>query len=48
MSPPESDILTTANQAFEKFSHGLATGEWQSFLAMLTVDTLRAESNGDS
>ena len=38
MSPTESEILTTAHNAFEKFSQGLATGEWQPFLAMLTDD----------
>ena len=27
-----------ATQAFEKFTHGLATGEWDSFLEMLTED----------
>jgi ketosteroid isomerase-like protein len=28
----------TANQAFAYFTHGLATGEWNSFLDMLTED----------
>lgn len=30
--------LAVAHQAFEHFRHGLATGEWRSFLEMLTED----------
>ena len=30
--------LTVAQQAFEHFTHGLATGEWQLFVDMLTDD----------
>ena len=33
-----TDTLRTAHQAFEHFTHGLATGEWQAFLDMLTED----------
>lgn len=30
--------MATAKKAFNFFSHGLASGEWQDFLAMLTED----------
>ncbi|GET36762.1 hypothetical protein FJSC11DRAFT_1411 [Microseira wollei NIES-4236] len=30
--------MAVAQQAFEYFTHGLATGEWDSFLDMLTDD----------
>ncbi|MBF2029953.1 MAG: nuclear transport factor 2 family protein [Oscillatoriales cyanobacterium C42_A2020_001] len=30
--------LAIAHQAFEHFQHGLATGEWQAFLEMVTDD----------
>jgi ketosteroid isomerase-like protein len=30
--------LDTGREAFEHFRHGLATGEWDDFLAMLTDD----------
>lgn len=30
--------METAQQAFQHFSHGLATGEWQPYLDMLTED----------
>ena len=30
--------LETAQQAFEHFRHGLATGEWEKFIAMLSDD----------
>jgi ketosteroid isomerase-like protein len=35
-----SDISTIAiaKQAFQHFTHGLATGEWEAFLAMLADD----------
>ncbi|MCC5638134.1 nuclear transport factor 2 family protein [Nostoc sp. CHAB 5844] len=32
------NTLKVAHQAFEHFTHGLATGEWQAFLDMLTED----------
>lgn len=32
------NTLKIAQQAFEKFTHALATGEWQEFLDMLTED----------
>ena len=32
------NTLTVAHQAFEHFQHGLATGEWNQFLDMLTED----------
>ncbi|WP_427159267.1 nuclear transport factor 2 family protein [Aliinostoc sp. HNIBRCY26] len=32
------NTLKVAHQAFEHFTHGLATGEWQAFLEMLTDD----------
>ncbi|MBI3949858.1 MAG: VOC family protein [Acidobacteria bacterium] len=34
----EPDALKTAQPAFEHFNHGLATGEWEPFLNMLTDD----------
>ncbi|MCF4966360.1 nuclear transport factor 2 family protein [Nostoc sp. CMAA1605] len=34
---PEN-TLKVAHQAFEHFTQGLATGEWQAFLEMLTED----------
>ncbi|MGD1917754.1 MAG: nuclear transport factor 2 family protein [Pleurocapsa sp.] len=30
--------IAIAKQAFDYFSHGLASGEWDNFLAMLTED----------
>lgn len=38
MSDQTSNTLTVAHQAFEHFRYGLATGEWQPFLDMLTDD----------
>ena len=38
MNTAQTDTLNTAHQAFDHFSHGLATGEWQAFLDMLTED----------
>lgn len=35
---PENQTLNTAHRAFAAFAHGMATGEWQSFLEMLTDD----------
>ncbi|MBE9051304.1 nuclear transport factor 2 family protein [Nostocales cyanobacterium LEGE 11386] len=32
------NTLKIAQEAFEKFTHGLATGEWEAFLDMLTED----------
>ena len=34
----QTETLKTAQQAFEYFTHGLASGEWQGFLDMLTED----------
>ncbi|WP_226577019.1 nuclear transport factor 2 family protein [Microseira wollei] len=34
----KQDTMAVAQQAFEYFTHGLATGEWDSFLDMLTDD----------
>ncbi|MEI2583496.1 nuclear transport factor 2 family protein [Scytonema sp. PRP1] len=36
--PQSENTLTVAHQAFEHFQHGLATGEWNQFLDMLTED----------
>lgn len=33
-----SSVRATGHEAFEHFRHGLATGEWDDFLAMLTGD----------
>ncbi|AFY30522.1 nuclear transport factor 2 family protein [Calothrix sp. PCC 7507] len=38
MSQTSEHTLKIAHQAFEQFTHGLATGEWQGFLDMLTED----------
>jgi ketosteroid isomerase-like protein len=38
MSSQLENTLKVAHQAFEHFRHGLATGEWQGFLDMLTED----------
>jgi len=35
---PTSSTLRVAQQAFEHFQYGLATGEWQQFIDMLTDD----------
>ncbi|MBW4614831.1 MAG: nuclear transport factor 2 family protein [Desmonostoc vinosum HA7617-LM4] len=32
------NTLKVAQQAFEQFKHGLAVGDWQAFLDMLTED----------
>ncbi|MFB2978776.1 nuclear transport factor 2 family protein [Microseira sp. BLCC-F43] len=34
----KQDTMAVAQQGFEYFTHGLATGEWDSFLDMLTDD----------
>ena len=34
----KQDTMAVAEQAFEYFTRGLATGEWDSFLDMLTDD----------
>lgn len=36
--PGHSSPLETAQTAFDRFSHGLATGNWNDFLALLTED----------
>ena len=33
-----ADTLAVAHAAFTQFSHGLATGDWEPFLAMVTDD----------
>jgi ketosteroid isomerase-like protein len=38
MTQNSANILLVARQAFEYFTHGLATGEWEAFLDMLTED----------
>lgn len=38
MTQNSENTLKVAHQAFEYFTHGLATGEWQAFLDMLTDD----------
>ncbi|MBW4645566.1 MAG: nuclear transport factor 2 family protein [Goleter apudmare HA4340-LM2] len=38
MTQNSDNTLKVAHQAFEHFQHGLATGEWQGFLDMLTED----------
>ncbi|QIR35644.1 nuclear transport factor 2 family protein [Tolypothrix sp. PCC 7910] len=38
MTQNAENTLKIAQQAFEKFTHALATGEWQGFLDMLTED----------
>ncbi|MEA5582433.1 nuclear transport factor 2 family protein [Nodularia harveyana UHCC-0300] len=38
MSEQSEKTLRVAQQAFEHFTHGLATGEWDGFLDMLTED----------
>jgi ketosteroid isomerase-like protein len=38
MTQESPDTLAVAQQAFDYFRHGLATGEWQAFLDMLTED----------
>jgi ketosteroid isomerase-like protein len=38
MTAETSRTLEVAQQAFEYFQHGLATGEWQQFIDMLTDD----------
>jgi ketosteroid isomerase-like protein len=38
MTEGSQNTLKVAHQAFEHFTHGLATGEWDLFLDMLTDD----------
>ncbi|MBD2356741.1 nuclear transport factor 2 family protein [Tolypothrix sp. FACHB-123] len=38
MVTDSENTLKIAQQGFEHFKHGLATGEWQEFLDMLTED----------
>ncbi|MEH2420074.1 MAG: nuclear transport factor 2 family protein [Nostoc sp.] len=38
MTQDSENTLKVAQQAFEHFTHGLGTGEWQAFLDMLTED----------
>jgi ketosteroid isomerase-like protein len=38
MTQNAENTLNIAHQAFEQFTQGLATGEWQGFLDMLAED----------
>ena len=38
MTSPSSETLSTAQGAFQDFSHGLATGDWSGFLGWLSDD----------
>ena len=38
MTQTSENTLKVAHEAFEYFTHGLATGEWNNFLDMLTED----------
>ncbi|GAX34132.1 nuclear transport factor 2 family protein [Nodularia sp. NIES-3585] len=38
MTEKSAKTLKIAQQAFDHFTHGLATGEWEAFLDMLTED----------
>ena len=38
MAELKDDTMQTADRAFRHFTHGLATGEWEMFLEMLTDD----------
>lgn len=38
MTQNSENTLKIAHQGFENFTHGLATGEWNDFLNMLTDD----------
>jgi len=38
MTEQSPHTIEVAQQAFTHFTHGLATGEWQNFLDMLTED----------
>ncbi|MDF5736551.1 MULTISPECIES: nuclear transport factor 2 family protein [unclassified Nostoc] len=38
MTQDSENTLKVAQQAFEHFTHGLATGNWEAFLDMLTED----------
>ena len=38
MTEPQPETLAVAQQGFQFFTHGLATGDWQAFLDMLTDD----------
>ncbi|HEY9675885.1 MAG TPA: nuclear transport factor 2 family protein [Waterburya sp.] len=38
MAQMEPDTMKVAQQAFGHFTHGLATGEWQPFMDMLSDD----------
>lgn len=38
MAEGAENTLKVAHQAFEHFTHGLATGEWNSFMDMLSDD----------
>lgn len=38
MAETKPDVMETAQQAFEHFTQGLATGKWEPFLDTLTED----------
>jgi ketosteroid isomerase-like protein len=38
MSTQDAEVLQTAQEAFQSFCHGLATGQWESFLMLLSDD----------
>lgn len=38
MAQIKRDTMEVAQHAFQNFTHGLATGEWNSFIDMLTED----------
>lgn len=38
MAENTTNTMEVAHRAFQHFTHGLATGEWQQFLDMLTED----------
>ena len=38
MTEKQQKTIAVAQKAFEHFTHGLATGDWQSFLDILTDD----------
>jgi ketosteroid isomerase-like protein len=38
MAQMQPETMEVAQRAFQQFTHGLATGEWQSFVDILTDD----------
>jgi hypothetical protein len=37
MAPEAPQTLQVAQQAFQHFAHGLATGDWQAFIAIFAI-----------